>query len=288
VKSLAEQRNSRNQLTHFLMGGVCVAALLLAPENLRAERAPLTPEKLGNEASHVVTGRVSAIEIRSESSEMEGFGCFDFAIYCTIAVHRVEKGEGVQSGEELVARCFRAKTRLALGQSAGFGGHKPIPKPGQAVRAYLRRQGSMYHAVYPNGFTPMGEGQLVEPDEVRQLGRWSPLGTFLLPLEFWVLLVILVLLLVAVLAVVVPRTSRRKVVQLVLGVSATLATVGLGVGFAQFLAAMHDWTAGIAIVVAGVCGVAAFAALTAWLFRSALRKPTAHAKAEEALSGPSA
>lgn len=277
------------KVARSFFSGICVATLLLLTlENLGAARIPLTPEQLEAEASHVVVGMVRAIEIRSEQSRNKRPGSFDFAIYCRIAVNTLEQGEGVKPGDELVVRCFRGKTRLTMFQWFDHGGHRPIPKPGQPVRAYLRREGLAYHTVYPNGFTPMGEAPHIEPDEVRQLGRWSPPGTLLLPLELWVLVVILVFLLVVFLAFVVPRSRRRKVVRLVLAVPAALWTVGLSVGFVQWSATIREGAASTGVVIAGISLVAAFGALTGWLFLSALRKPSALAKPQDAVSGPSA
>jgi hypothetical protein len=272
-----------------LVGGMCVAALLLlTPRELRAACAPLTPEQLEHEANHIVTGKVSAIEIRSEHSEMEGFGSFDFAIYYRIAVNTVERGEGVKPGDELVARCFRAKTLLSFVQTVGWlSGHHPIPKPGQPVPAYLQRRGLAYHAIYPNGFTPMGGGQLVELDS-RQLRSWLPPFTLLLPLDLWVLVVILVLLLVAILAVFGPKSRRMQDVKLVLAFLSALWTVGLIAGFAQFLAATHEWVVGTIVAIVGIFVVSAFGRLTVRLFLSARRKLNSQAKAKADVSGASA
>lgn len=135
-----------------------------------------------------------------------------------------------------------------------------------------------YHTVYPNGFTPMGEDRLVQADLVEQLG-WLPPSTFLLPLELWVLVGVLALLLVVILAIVVSRSRRMKVVKLVLAIFAALWTVGLSVGFLQFLASVQEWTVGIGVVLVGVSFVGAFGGLTGWLIRSALRKPAAQAHA---------
>lgn len=61
-----------------------------------------------------------------------------------------------------------------------------------------------------------------------------------------------------------------KTVKLILGVLAALWTVGVIVGFVQDLASSGP--RGAAPIAAGLAAIAVCAALTAWLFQSALRK----------------
>jgi hypothetical protein len=256
-----------------LVAGTLVATLLvLRPEPLLAAEAPKSPERLREAASHVVTGEVTRIEIRSRYSEIEEGG-FDYAIWCTIAVAAVEKGEGVKPGDPLVAHCFRPRTRLAIGQFASLQGQSPIPAPGQQVRAYLVKGRGNYSVVHPNGFTATNSSQLVEADEVTQLGQWSGMFTLLLPLELWVLIALLVVP-AALVGVVVPRPRLRKMIQLVLAVPAALWTAGLLVGVLQFLATTgirYSWMFQAAVILLGICVVAPYGALTVWLCVTALR-----------------
>jgi hypothetical protein len=260
-----------------LLGGTCVATLLVGgPGQLLAAEPPKTPEQLLQAASHVVTGEVTRIVIRSRYSEIEEGG-FDYAIQCSIAVDTVEKGEGVNPGDQLVAQCFRPKTRLAIGQLASLQGHWPIAAPGQKVRAYLVKGRGTCRVVHPNGFSPTDSGPLVEADEVVRLGRWSPVFTLLLPLELWVLVALLVLP-AAVVARATRRPRLRRVLKLVLAVPAALWTAGLFVGVLQFLAtsgAGSAWIFHAAVAILGISVAAPFGMLTVWLYVTALRRPRA-------------
>src|SRR5262245_28574701 len=275
--------------SRYLVARTIVATLVvLCPEELLAAEAPKSPERLREAASHIVTGEVTGIEVRCRYSEIEEGG-FDHAILCSIAVARVEKGEGVKPGEQLVARCFRPKTRLAVGQLASLQGHWPVPAPGQQVRAYLVKGRGTYEVVHPNGFAPPDGGRLVEADEVTQLGRWSPVFTLLLPLELWLLIAVIVLP-AAVVVVVVPRARLRKVLKLALAVPAALWTAGLFVGVLEFLAtadSRYSWSFPAAVIILGISVVVPCGALTVWLCLTALRQPTANAKREPLSLGAS-
>jgi hypothetical protein len=263
--------------------------LVLCPEKLPAAEFPKSPERLREAASHIVTGEVTRIEIRSRYSEIEA-GSFDYAILCSIAAESVEKGEGVKPGEQLVACCFRPKARLGLLQLFSLQGHRPVPAPGQQVRAYLVRGRGTYSVVHPNGFTPTDSGRLVEADEVAQLGRRSRVFTLLLPLELWVLIAVVVAP-TAVVVVVVPRPRLRKVLKLVLAVPAALWAAGLFVGVLGFLAATDtrsSWFFRAVVILLGISVVVACGALTVWLCVSALRQPTANARREALSLGASA
>jgi hypothetical protein len=273
-----------------LVARMFIATLLvLCSEKLPAAEAPKSPERLRDEASHIVTGEVTGIEIHYRDSEIEEGG-FDHAIECSIAVDRVEKGEGVKPGEQLAARCFRPGSRLTAGQKISRQGHWPVPAPGQHVRAYLVRGRGTYYVVHPNGFTPTNSGPLVEADEVAQLGRWSPVFTLLLPLELWVVIAVVVLP-AAVVVVVVPTPRLRKVLKLALAVPAALWTEGLLVGVLEFLAATDtrsSWSLRAAAILLAISVVVACGALTVWLCVTGLSQPTANARREAPSLGASA
>ena len=266
----------------WLMATPFIATLLvLCPEILPAAEAPKSPEQLGAAASHIVTGEVTRIEIRSRYSEIEA-GSFDYAILCSIAVDSVEKGGGVKPGEQLVARCFRPKTRLSFVQLNSLQGHWPVPAPGQQVRAYLVTGRGTYSVVHPNGFTPTDGGRLIEADEVAEVGRWSPVFTFLLPLELWVLLAVVVVPAVVV-VVIVPRRRLRQVLKLALALPAAMCAAGVFVGVLGFLAATDTrstWLLRAAVILLGISVVVVLGALTVWLCVGALRQSTANARRE--------
>jgi hypothetical protein len=273
-----------------LMARTFIATLLvLCPEKLPAAEAPKSPERLRGETSHIVTGELTRIEIRSQYSEIEA-GSFDYAILCSIAVESVEKGEGIKPGEQLIASCFRPKTRLGFLQQISLQGHWPVPAPGQQVRAYLVRGRGTYSVVHPNGFTPTDSGRLIEANELAQLGRWSPVFTFLLPLELWVLTAVVVVP-AAIVVVVVPRPRLRKVLKLVLAVPAALLAAGLFVGVLGFGAATDprsSWLFRAAVILVGISVVVACGALTVWLCVAAVPQPTAIARREALSLGLSA
>ena len=274
-------------LSLSLVAGTGIATLLVVCSgHLRAAEFPKSPERLREAASHVVTGQVAAVEVRSEYSNIEEGG-FDYAIWCTIVVDAAEKGEGVKPGDRLVARCFRPKIRLAIGQSASLQGHSLIPAPGQHVRAYLQK-GRGYCVVHPNGLAPAQGDQLAPADEVDRLGRWSPWFTLLLPLELWVLIAVLVLP-AAIMAVVTHRPRLRRALKLVLAVPAALWAAGLSAALLQFLATTGwggTWIFPAAVTILGVAVVAPYAILTVWLCSTALRGLPGDAKAKEAVRDP--
>src|SRR5262249_2957537 len=95
----------------------------------------------------------------------------------------------------------------------------------------------------------------------------------------------------ALVVVVVPRPRRRKVLLLVLAVAAALWTAGLFVGVLEFLGAMgprYPWDLPTAVILLGIAGVGPYAVLTIWVFRMAMRPPTASARREGAVFGASA
>jgi hypothetical protein len=254
----------------FVAGTGIATLLVVCAGHLRGAEAPKSPEQLREAASHVVTGQVVTVEVRSAYSDIE-VGGFDHAIWCAIVVDAAEKGEGVRPGDKLVVRCFRPKARLALGQFASLQGHSPIPAPGQQVRAYLQK-GRGYYVVHPNGFAPEQGDPLAPADEVSRLGWWSPGFTLLLPLELWGLIAVLVLP-AAALALVTPRPRLRRALKLVLAVPAALWAAGLSAALLQFLATFgrgEPWMVPAVVVILGVAVVAPFAVLTVWLCSTAL------------------
>jgi hypothetical protein len=154
-----------------------------------AERAPLSAGRLLAAASHVITAKVTAIEIRDEPSTVErGLGNRDAGVYCSLLIKTVEKGKGLQPGDTIIVRCFVASQRRSCFESIGLAGHDPIPRPGQIVRVHLE-EGLPYSVVYPNGFTPASRQPIAEAEQIHKLRHQGPRFSFLLPLEAWALLV---------------------------------------------------------------------------------------------------
>jgi len=150
-----------------------VSACLVGASILPAAVTPKGPEELAASATDVVVGKVTGLEIKEEPGQS---GYVDLALYYTLAVARVEKGEGIKPGDRVVVRAWKWKERKR--PFVGDDGHRPLPAVGQEVRAYLRGR-SVEH---PNGFAPPGpvggltraefsrlQGGLPETDEVEPL-----------------------------------------------------------------------------------------------------------------------
>lgn len=266
-----------------LLGSLCVVILwLITPTPLHAARAQRTPEQLLEESTHVVTGKVTKINITTKPSSSEGLGSFDYAIHCEFVVEKVEKGEGLSKGDEITVRCWRRKALFALAQNAGLFGHRPIPEPGQTVKVYLREKESVYRPVYPNGFQPVEEENISRSKEVSRLWRGF---TLLFPLEVWILISLLVLVLVPVIGLLWPRKSRGRAVKLLLGSALGLWTVGLAFGFYQFFAATQGVIIGVAFL--GLATVGPIGVFAVRLIMSGLRKsPKQVASKEEVATTP--
>ena len=155
--------------------------------------APKSLEKL-RQADLIVVGTIQTLNVESERSRIEqGFGNYDWGIYLTLTVEKVEKGD--YSKPEIECRCFRIKSRRSATEYLSNAGHDPIPGAGTEVRVYLYRMGTSWSVVLPNGITPhdADTNKTVWPDgglgEANELAGLSGLMyTYLLPLEFWGLL----------------------------------------------------------------------------------------------------
>ena len=66
---------------------------LAVTQSVYAEKAPLSSERLQQQADIVVVGRIERLRIATERSRIESsLGNYDWAIYVTIKVDTVEKG----------------------------------------------------------------------------------------------------------------------------------------------------------------------------------------------------
>jgi hypothetical protein len=246
--------------------------LLLCIEHSPAAQAPQSPDQLRAGASHIVAGEVTGIETRCRFSEIDGGG-LDDVIDFTIAVNHVEKGGGVRRGDKLVATGFRPKTRLGLLQWMSLQGHSPLPARGEQVRAHLVADRGKYHVIHPNGFEAMESGRLLESHNPAEAGSWTPLFTFLLPLELWILLAACALP-AAVLSAITRKPRLRKALRLVLAALAALWTLGLIAGMIGYVSATEyrsSWLLPAAVIVTGTLLAAACVSLTVWLWATARR-----------------
>ncbi len=202
-------------------------------ETLSAAEVPKSPERLREAATHIIIGTVTKIDIRSQYSRVEE-GSFDYVIACSIAVDSLVKGDGIRRGDELIAHCFRPKSRLGLLQQISLQGHRPVPALGLDVRAYLVAREGKYHVIHPNGFAPAGSTQLIPADEVLRLGRWAPIFTFLLPFEAW-LLIAFVAAAAGIFLKLRPNSRFRNALTSALSVAAALAIAGVIAGVIGYL-----------------------------------------------------
>ena len=114
--------------------------------------APLSPENLRKEASHIITGRVLEVKSRTRKSKVEK----------TIGIHRdrvftirlrvtgVAKGKGVRKGDEIVVTAWRPALRIP--PMPGPQGHFPVPAKGQVVTVHVAsREGAGFVPIMPNG-----------------------------------------------------------------------------------------------------------------------------------------
>lgn len=177
----------RNQLPLVSMLG-----LLWLNSTVMADKAPLSAEDLENEADVVVVATIEKIRIETEASQFEGAGNWDWGIYLTFRVESVEKGRF--EGETLEARCFRIKSRRSAYEYLTPAGHYPIPETGTRVIAFLKRAGSSWDVILPNGLTSIpagGEESNEALPEAKQLSELrSLMYTYLLPLEGWLLVLV--------------------------------------------------------------------------------------------------
>ncbi|MGY8749144.1 MAG: hypothetical protein ACKVHR_13950 [Pirellulales bacterium] len=165
------------------------------PASLQADIPPQSLEQL-NAAEIIVVGTIKRIRIETERSSIEtAFGNYDWGIYLTLSIIRVEKGE--LKGPEVVLRCFRTKSRRSVVEGISIRGHDPIPGVGTKVRVYLNKESKKWTPVIPNGFTaPTADDDssvgfdhgFLEAAELVELR--APVFTFIIPIELWGMLLV--------------------------------------------------------------------------------------------------
>jgi hypothetical protein len=107
--------------------------------------APNTPKSLSDVATTIIIGRITNLEIKEEPGDS---GFTDLALYYTIDVSAVEKGQAKQPGDQVVVRAWTWKERKR--SYPGSHGHNPLPAVGEEVRVFLRGT----NVELPNGFAP--------------------------------------------------------------------------------------------------------------------------------------
>lgn len=143
----------------ILFAALCVCFLSLS--SVFAERAPLSPEKLQKESTHIFEGKVLGVYSRTADSNLYGVGTLVTRYVVEIEVDAVEKGQEIHPTHIVYVRAWKLKRRGATGLVPGPSGHFTIPEEGDQVRVHAAQghYGPMgqddrgMSAVYPNGFT---------------------------------------------------------------------------------------------------------------------------------------
>ena len=127
------------------------AALLLLASPCRAAKAPISKEKLKNEASLIVTGEVLTVTSKVEKSKIEtAKGMHRDKIYSIkVRVKKISKSKDVKVGDEILVLAWQPHTRFP--PVAGWQGHETIPKKGETATFYLKKDGKTYAPLMPNG-----------------------------------------------------------------------------------------------------------------------------------------
>ena len=140
----------RETLRHIAVA--TIAGLIVMEGSSLAAVAPLSPENLRKEASHIITGRVLEVKSSIEKSKVErAFGLHrDRVFTITLQASEVSKGKGVKLGEKVVVTAWRPATRIP--PMPGPQGHSPIPEKGQVVTVHVAsRKGASFVPFMPNG-----------------------------------------------------------------------------------------------------------------------------------------
>lgn len=166
------------------MRSIVLAAILgLCCGTIEAAEAPRSAKELFADADAVVIADVADVAIRKQRSAIEsGFGNYDWIVTCALRIRSVEKGK-LSKGDEIAAECFVVHTRKSALECLSLQGHSPIPETGQSVRAYLRKSGTKWLIIHPNGFASVGQNAIQESKRLQSLSQGG--FTYLLPLELW-------------------------------------------------------------------------------------------------------
>ena len=147
--------------TKPLFAACLVGLLALAAFDASAAVAPHPPEEMMEEATHVVRGKVVALTSKTQKSKVERGLLFarDRIYKITIKVSSVEKGSGVNAGDEVLVEAWRPSVRLP--PMPGPQGHQPVPDKGDLVKSYLlyNQKTKTYHPFMPNGIEILQKGK---------------------------------------------------------------------------------------------------------------------------------
>ena len=124
-----------------------IAGLMAMGTSSWAAVAPLSPENLRKEATHILRGKV--LEVKSRT-RLDGLFRLDRVFTIRLRVTGVAKGKGVRKGEEIVVTAWRPALRIP--PMPGPQGHFPVPAKGQVVTVHVAsREGASFVPIMPNG-----------------------------------------------------------------------------------------------------------------------------------------
>ena len=138
-----------------------VGSLALASFDALAAVAPHSEKHMEKEASLIVRGEVLSLISKTQKSKVERGLLFarDRIYKVTIKVSSVEKGSGVNAGDEVLVEAWSPSTRFP--PMPGPQGHQPVPDKGDLVKTYLlySKKTKTYHPFMPNGIEILQKGK---------------------------------------------------------------------------------------------------------------------------------
>ena len=147
-------KNGSNTLFATFLVGLLALSALDAP----AAVAPLPPEAMMEEATHVVEGKVVALVSKTQKSKVERglLIARDRIFEITLETTKVDKGEGIKKGDPLTLQAWQPSIRFPA--MPGPQGHQPVPARGDLVKVYLlyNKKSKTYHPFMPNGISIIG------------------------------------------------------------------------------------------------------------------------------------
>ncbi len=122
-----------------------------------AAKIPMTEEKMKNEATHIVVGKVLDVTTKVEKSKYEA-GFEDTIYTITVEVQGIAKGAGPKKGEKITVVAWTPYAEEPKGTETprlrppGLQGHEVVPKKGDTATFYLTGGGKEpYKPLLPNG-----------------------------------------------------------------------------------------------------------------------------------------
>ncbi|MDP6113188.1 MAG: hypothetical protein QF437_22325 [Planctomycetota bacterium] len=127
-------------------------AALASLNSGHAAKAPLSKEKLREQSTHIVLGKVTKVTSKNSKSKQEtSFGIHRDRVYqISIKITEVRKGEGVKADETIAVGAWRPAVRIP--PLPGVQGHEDIPGKGDKVEVFMQLKNRSFTVIVPNGF----------------------------------------------------------------------------------------------------------------------------------------